>query len=184
MTGASHGRAAPAAIFLERLHERGDRPAVLALHKGRYGALVLRRACRLARRLSRGLAGVGSGDHVALFAANRPEWVLACLAVVEAGAVAVPLDAQIDDEMLAHPSPIAAPNLSSPQPKAPGVSNTSESRPRWDLSCSTPGKTTRGTGGAFSRTETKRCRRLCLGWTTKRRCSTPPGGPARQKAFP
>src|SRR3712207_8903871 len=38
-----------------------------------------------ARRLAHGLAeaGVGRGDHVMLFAPSRPEWMVACLAVVE-----------------------------------------------------------------------------------------------------
>jgi long-chain acyl-CoA synthetase len=54
--------------------------------------------------LGRGLrvAGVERGDHVALLAANRREWVAACLAVISAGAVVVPLDAQLGDEALGH----------------------------------------------------------------------------------
>ncbi len=56
------------------------------------------------RRLARGLAdtGVGRGDPVALLATNRPEWVVACLAVIEAGAVIVPLDAGLGDEELSY----------------------------------------------------------------------------------
>jgi long-chain acyl-CoA synthetase len=45
---------------------------------------------------------VERGDHVALLAANSREWVAACLAVISAGAVVVPLDAQIGDEALRH----------------------------------------------------------------------------------
>ena len=41
------------------------------------------------------------GDHVPL-AANSKEWVAACLAEISAGAVVVPLDAQLDDEALRH----------------------------------------------------------------------------------
>jgi long-subunit acyl-CoA synthetase (AMP-forming)/1-acyl-sn-glycerol-3-phosphate acyltransferase len=54
--------------------------------------------------LGRGLrvAGVERGDHVALLAANRREWVAACLGVISAGAVVVPLDAQLGDEALGH----------------------------------------------------------------------------------
>ena len=54
--------------------------------------------------LGRGLrgAGVNRGDHVALLAANSVEWVAACLAVISAGAVVVPLDAQLGDEALRH----------------------------------------------------------------------------------
>ncbi len=39
--------------------------------------------------------GVKPGDRVAIQAENRPEWGLAYLAILEAGAVAVPLDAQL-----------------------------------------------------------------------------------------
>jgi long-chain acyl-CoA synthetase len=39
---------------------------------------------------------------LALFAANRMEWVVACLAVISAGGVVVPLDAQLGDETLGH----------------------------------------------------------------------------------
>ena len=56
------------------------------------------------RRLACGLlgAGVERGDPVALFAANRMEWVVACLAVISVGGVVVPLDAQLGDEALGH----------------------------------------------------------------------------------
>src|SRR5215218_7398446 len=56
------------------------------------------------RRLAGGLVGAGveRGEPVALFAANRMEWVVACLAVISAGGVVVPLDAQLGDEALSH----------------------------------------------------------------------------------
>jgi long-chain acyl-CoA synthetase len=55
-------------------------------------------------RLAAGLAGagLGRGDRVALLAGTRPEWIAACLAVIRAGAVAVPLDVQLGDGMLRH----------------------------------------------------------------------------------
>jgi long-chain acyl-CoA synthetase len=54
------------------------------------------------RRLARGLikTGLERGEHVALFAPNRPEWIVACLAVIEVGAVVVPLNVQFGDEEL------------------------------------------------------------------------------------
>ena len=88
--------------FLEKLPERGDRPALLALRKEDIERWSYADLVDHARRLARGFAerGVGRGDHVALLAVNRPEWVVACLAVIGAGAVAVPLDAQIGDKLL------------------------------------------------------------------------------------
>src|SRR5215210_9391582 len=56
------------------------------------------------RRLAGGLrgAGVERGDPVALFSTNRKEWVVACLAVISAGGVVVPLDVQLGDQALGH----------------------------------------------------------------------------------
>ncbi len=90
--------------FMETLSERDDRPAVLALHKEEIEHWSYAKLTDHAGRLARGLAerGVGRGDHVALQAGNRPEWIAACLAVIWAGAVVVPLDVQMGDAMLAH----------------------------------------------------------------------------------
>ncbi|MET0181452.1 MAG: class I adenylate-forming enzyme family protein [Caulobacterales bacterium] len=46
-------------------------------------------AKRVAFRLA--LSGVGKGDHVAILAGNRAEWVLSFLALAKLGAVAIPL---------------------------------------------------------------------------------------------
>jgi long-chain acyl-CoA synthetase len=88
--------------LLETLPEPGDRPAVLALHKNEIERWSYAELDARARRLARGLAerGVERGDHVALLAPNRPEYIVASLGVVEAGAVVVPLDVQFDDEEL------------------------------------------------------------------------------------
>jgi fatty-acyl-CoA synthase len=45
-------------------------------------------------QLAKGLMGLGvdTGDHVAVFATNRPEWVLLQLAAAKVGAVLVPID--------------------------------------------------------------------------------------------
>src|SRR5215211_8326715 len=87
---------------VDGLSARGERPSLVALGEEgveiwTYGELadrVLRLACGLRR------AGVDRGDYVALLAANSKEWVAACLAVISAGGVVVPLDAQLGDEAL------------------------------------------------------------------------------------
>src|SRR5215218_11207766 len=89
---------------VDGLSARGERPSLVALGEEgveiwTYGELadrVLRLACGLRR------AGVDRGDYVALLAANSKEWVAACLAVISAGGVVVPLDAQLGDEALRH----------------------------------------------------------------------------------
>ncbi len=90
--------------LVDTLSERGDRPAMLALHKEDAERWTYAGLSGHVRRLASGLveAGVHRGDHVALLAGNRVEWIVACLAVIGAGAVVVPLDAQIGDDMLVH----------------------------------------------------------------------------------
>lgn len=45
--------------------------------------------------------GVGRGDRIAILSENRPEWMMAYLAVLAHGAVIVPLDAQLTDKEVA-----------------------------------------------------------------------------------
>jgi fatty-acyl-CoA synthase len=55
-------------------------------------------------QVAKGLMGLGvdAGDHVAVFATNRPEWVLLQLAVAKIGAVLVPIDPASGAPELAH----------------------------------------------------------------------------------
>lgn len=46
--------------------------------------------------------GLKAGNTVVIFASNSPSWVICCLAVMYAGAVAVPVDPQHADEVLSH----------------------------------------------------------------------------------
>src|SRR5436190_586729 len=89
---------------IDRFPEHGDRPALLALHRAGIERRSYAELADQVQRLARGLAeaGVGRGDHVALLAGNRTEWITACLAVIKAGAVVVPLDVQLADDVLGH----------------------------------------------------------------------------------
>jgi long-chain acyl-CoA synthetase len=84
--------------------EYGDRPAVLALRKDDMETWSYARLADQVRRLARGLARaeVDKGTPVALLAGSRPEWMVACLAVMDAGGVAVPVDVQLADDVLRH----------------------------------------------------------------------------------
>jgi long-chain acyl-CoA synthetase len=86
------------------LVDRGDAPGVVALTKDGAERVSFRQLGEQVQRLASGLiaAGVGRGEPVALFAPSRPEWVIAALAIIDAGATVVPLDAQAGDEQLAH----------------------------------------------------------------------------------
>jgi acyl-CoA synthetase (AMP-forming)/AMP-acid ligase II len=54
-------------------------------------------------QFARGLLGQGlvPGDRIAIVVRNQPEWLAACLGIVQAGGVVAPLDAQFADDMLA-----------------------------------------------------------------------------------
>ena len=90
--------------LIEVLAGHGDRRAVLAMQKEGAESWSYGELAEHARRLAHGLArvGVSSGDHVALLAANRPEWIVACLAIVGTGAVATPVDVQLGGEALSR----------------------------------------------------------------------------------
>jgi long-chain acyl-CoA synthetase len=79
-----------------------DRSAILSFQKDTVKSWSYSQLSQDIERLARGLrrAGTGKSDYVVLLAPPGPEWIIACLAAVRAGAVAVPLDAQLDDQTL------------------------------------------------------------------------------------
>jgi long-chain acyl-CoA synthetase len=81
-----------AAMFFAEAAQRGDAPFLWAKRNGVYSAISWQEAARQASALSRGLRDLGilRGDRVALIAENRPEWMVADLAIMAAGAITVP----------------------------------------------------------------------------------------------
>jgi long-chain acyl-CoA synthetase len=80
------------AMFFAAAAQHGDRPFLWAKTNGRYRPLSWRDVADAVNRLARGLAALGiePGDRVALVAENRPEWAIADLAIMSAGAITVP----------------------------------------------------------------------------------------------
>jgi long-chain acyl-CoA synthetase len=80
------------AMFFEIVVRGGDRPFLWAKTGGKYQSLSWAETARAVNRLARGLValGVAPGDRVALAAENRPEWIIADLAIMSAGAITVP----------------------------------------------------------------------------------------------
>lgn len=78
------------------LRDRGEAPAVVGFRKDGAESYSFQRLGDLAMRLGRGLlhSGLEPGSRVLLLAPNQPEWIIACLALIYARAVPVPLDAQ------------------------------------------------------------------------------------------
>ena len=81
-----------AKMFFDQAARRGDGPFLWAKQEGRYRPVTWREAAERVTALAAGLhaLGVEPGDRVALVAENRPEWAIADLAIMAAGAIAVP----------------------------------------------------------------------------------------------
>ncbi|HTZ35387.1 MAG TPA: long-chain fatty acid--CoA ligase [Stellaceae bacterium] len=80
------------AMFFATAERCGDKPFLWAKRDGRYAPLSWADAADTVVRLARGLValGVQPGDRVVLAAENRPEWAIADLAIMSAGAITVP----------------------------------------------------------------------------------------------
>ncbi len=80
------------ALFFEQAKTRSERPFLWAKEGDAWRATSWSEARRQVAALARGLRklGLGRGDRVALVSENRPEWVIADLAVLAAGGITVP----------------------------------------------------------------------------------------------
>jgi long-chain acyl-CoA synthetase len=81
-----------AAMFFDQATTGGDAPFLWSKHADQYRPQSWRQVAEEVSALSRGLraAGVKPGDRVALVSENRPNWAVADLAILSAGAVTVP----------------------------------------------------------------------------------------------
>ena len=81
-----------AAMFFERAAAHPEQPFLWSKHDGAYHSQSWRRVADEVSALSRGLraAGLRPGERVGLISENRPNWVVADLAIMAAGAVPVP----------------------------------------------------------------------------------------------
>jgi long-chain acyl-CoA synthetase len=84
-------------FFQETAARYPGRPAIKIPREEGYDEISYReldlRATRLAAALAR--RGIAKGDKVAIFSPPRIEWAVALLGILKAGAIAVPLDAQL-----------------------------------------------------------------------------------------
>ncbi len=79
-------------LFLQRADEQGDKPFLTAKVDGQWKPIsyaeAARQVCVLADRLV--AMGLNPGDRVMLVSENRPEWVIADLAIMAAGCITTP----------------------------------------------------------------------------------------------
>ncbi len=92
-----------ATMFFEKTADIGDKPFLWAKRDGNWTSVSGTEAAARAAALARGLAdlGIGAGDRVILVSENRPEWAIADIAIMAAGAVSVPayVTNQVDDHL-------------------------------------------------------------------------------------
>jgi long-chain acyl-CoA synthetase len=102
--GVTVPRFATLVELADGLAARGGEPALIAFGARERHEWSYERLARTVRELAGGLvaAGLEPGDRAALFAPDGPEWIASALGIVRAGAVVVPLDAQLTDDSLAH----------------------------------------------------------------------------------
>ncbi len=79
-------------MFFTQAVRQGDAPFLLRKAEGAWRSLSYAEAARQVASLARGLRAIGvqRGDRVALVSENRPEFALADLAIMAAGAITVP----------------------------------------------------------------------------------------------
>jgi long-chain acyl-CoA synthetase len=80
------------AMFLDRVQQRGDTPFLWAKRDGAWQSISYTEAARQVAALSESLIRLGlrPGDRVMLVSENRPEWLIADLAIMAAGCITVP----------------------------------------------------------------------------------------------
>jgi long-chain acyl-CoA synthetase len=80
------------AMFVDQALRLGGKPFLWVKREGHYRPMSWAAAVCDIRGVARGLRslGIGPGDRVGLIAENRPEWVIADLAIMSAGAITVP----------------------------------------------------------------------------------------------
>ena len=81
-----------AKLFFDQAERLGDKPFLWVKRDGAYRPLSWREVATSVKQLSLGLRGLGleRGERVVLVSENRPEWLIADLAVVAAGGITVP----------------------------------------------------------------------------------------------
>ncbi len=80
------------ALFFQKAGELAEKDFLWAKRDGAYRPMTWRAAETAVRDLSRGLRALGldPGDRVLLLSENRPEWLIADVAIMTAGAITVP----------------------------------------------------------------------------------------------
>lgn len=87
----------------ERLRLWGESDALVSFHDDQPKRLSYRELADSVDSLATGFQklGICKGKFVVVLSPNSPEWIIACLAAIKCGAIAVPLDVQSDEQTVA-----------------------------------------------------------------------------------
>jgi long-chain acyl-CoA synthetase len=79
-------------LFFDQANKLSRQPLLRSKQNGVWAVMTWGEAAARVRSLARGLIGLGiqPGDRVALISENRPEWLIADLAIMAAGGITVP----------------------------------------------------------------------------------------------
>jgi long-chain acyl-CoA synthetase len=89
--------------LIDVLESRGDQTLVQVFTATESNHWSYRSVGEQVQTLARGVRQhLEPGEPIALIGANRPEWIIAALAIIRAGAVVMPLDVQLADDTLRH----------------------------------------------------------------------------------
>jgi len=88
----------------DNLRKQADSPAVVAMRKDGPERLTAEDLDKSSRRLARGLLDSGLNDAEPVILQGEPStaWLIAALAVLQAGGTVVPLDTQLEDDVLSE----------------------------------------------------------------------------------
>src|SRR4249919_311877 len=91
------------AAVVDNFVRYGTAPAMVAFGREDSDVWSYGKLAAEVSQLTRALLGkMKRGEAVALFAPSGPRWIIAALATIRAGAVALPIDFQTDDQGLVH----------------------------------------------------------------------------------
>ncbi|MEE8258938.1 MAG: long-chain fatty acid--CoA ligase [Sphingomonadales bacterium] len=81
------------AMFFDQAKRHGEEPFLSVKKDGNWHHLSWNEVAKRIARLAEGLTALGikTGDRVAILSENRPEWVIADIAIMALGAISVPL---------------------------------------------------------------------------------------------
>lgn len=90
--------------FLENVDSLGDKTCMRFFQDGRWQDWSWTQVGDMARRVAAGLiaSGIEPGDRVSILSENRPEWVLADLGAILAGAIVVPIYSSMTSREVAY----------------------------------------------------------------------------------